>query len=196
MLGLIDVRLERITEAEERLRPWVMKHKDFNHAFFLAHFYYSAGLKKECIAALREANQWPINTLWVRWRETKEMQGSLTGESCAWYAAMLAYREDELDLCLAICDKWEKYIRTEKKYGDPAYGVFRAACYLRQGKFEEAKEQMKATVNGPNYVTTRGEHADELFKAVERRDRAFRYRPNKGKDNAGPELWNILVDYR
>jgi hypothetical protein len=34
MLSLIELRLNRMKEAEEKLLPWVKKHNDFHYWFF------------------------------------------------------------------------------------------------------------------------------------------------------------------
>ncbi len=178
MLSLIEVRLSRTNEAEERLLPWVKKHDEFHHWFFAAHFYEAAGEKEKCAAALRKAAQSPLDTLWVEWQDTGEHLGSVSVYSSAWYAALIAYRAGELDMCLEICDCWERYVIKEK-YGAPGFNVFQAACYLNQGKFDEAKKAIESAVKPPppNYGYHLDKQIAKLREAIEARDKQFRYTP-------------------
>ncbi len=156
------------------------------------------------MAALRMATQSPLETLWVTWEDTGEHFGSLSVDQSAWYAALLAYREQQLDVCLAVCERWERYV-TKERYGAPGFAVFRAACYLNQGQFEMATEAIKVAVKPPppNY----GYHLDKqiarLRKAIDARDTEFRYTPCRhivveGRDveeKDRPDDWEFLVNY-
>jgi tetratricopeptide (TPR) repeat protein len=204
MLSLIEVRLNGTKEGEERLLAWVKKHDDFHHWFFAAHFYEAAGEKEKCASALRKAAQSPLDTLWVKWEDTGENFGSLSGDSSAWYAALIAYRAEQLDVCLEVCDRWERYIKNEKKYGGPGFNVFQAACYLNQGKFDEAKTAIEAAVKPfPNYGFSYDKQIAKLRKAIEARETKFRYTPHRHlvvegrdvEDEHTPDSWALLVDY-
>jgi tetratricopeptide (TPR) repeat protein len=204
MLSLIELRLNRTKEAEERLLAWVKKHDKFHHWFFAAHFYEAAGEKEKCTAALRKAAQSQLDTLWVEWEDTGEHLGSVSVDSSAWYAALIAYRVGELDTCLEVCDRWERYIK-KQKYGAPGFNVFQAACYLNQGKFDEAKKAIEEAVKPPppNYGYHLDKQIAKLREAIEARDKKFRYTPCRHievdgsdveeKDN--PDHWDLLVDY-
>jgi tetratricopeptide (TPR) repeat protein len=205
MLSLIEVHLNRTKEGEERLLAWVKKHGDFHHWFFAAHFYEATGEKVKCAAALRKAARSPLDTLWVEWEDTGENFGSLSGESSAWYAALIAYRAGRLDVCLEVCDRWERYIKHEQEYGAPGFNVFQAACYLNQGKVDKAKRAIEAALDpeGPNYGYQFDKEIARLRKAIKARDRKFRYTPCRhiivdGRDveeKDKPDNWELLVDY-
>jgi tetratricopeptide (TPR) repeat protein len=186
------------------LLAWVKKHDDFHHWFFAAHFYEATGEKEKCAAALRKAAQAPLDTLWVEWKDTGENLGSLSGESSAWYAALIAYRAGQLEVCLEVCARWERYINNEQKYGAPGFKVFQAACYLNQGKFEEAQRAIEVAVKPPppNYGYHYDKQIARLRKAVTERETLFRYTPHlhlevDGRDveDDRPDSWDLLVNY-
>ncbi len=106
-------------------------------------------------------------------------------------------------MCLEVCDRWERYITNEKKYGGPGFKVFQAACYLNQGKFEEAKAAIEVAVKPfPNYGFSFDKQIAKLRQAIEARDRKFRYTPRlhivvEGRDveDDRPDTWELLVNY-
>jgi tetratricopeptide (TPR) repeat protein len=204
MLSLIDVRLGRTKEGEERLLAWVKKHNDFHHWFFAAHFYEAAKEKEKCAAALRKAAQSPLDTLWVQEEDTGQIFGSLAGDSSAWYAALTAYRLERLDVCLTVCDRWERYIKNEKLYGGPGFNIFQAACYLNQGKFDEATAAIELGVKPfPNYGFSFDKQIAKLRKAIAARETKFRYTPHQHRvvdgrdveDEQTADSWELLIDY-
>jgi tetratricopeptide (TPR) repeat protein len=205
MLALIEVQSHGAKEGDARLLAWVKKHDDFHHWFFAAHFYEATGEKEKCAAALRKAARSPLDTLWVRWKDTGENFGSLSGDESAWYGALLAYRAGKWDVCLAVCHRWEHYIKHEKKYGAPGFNVFQAACYLNQGKFDKAKRAIEAALDPerPNYGYQFDKQIARLRKAIEAHDTKFRYTPCRhimvhGRDveeKDKPDTWELLVDY-
>ncbi|MCE9532806.1 MAG: hypothetical protein K8T89_17045 [Planctomycetes bacterium] len=203
MLSLIELRLNRAKEAEERLLPWAKKHDDFHHWFFAAHFYEATGEKEKCTAALRKAARSKLDTLWVRWEDTGENLGSLSGDESAWYAALISYRAGQIEVCLEVCARWERYITNEQKYGGPGFKVFQAACFLNQGKFDEAKAAIEVGVKPfPNYGFSRDKQIAKLRKAIDERDRKFRYTPSlhisvegRNVEDDKPDSWEFLVNY-
>src|SRR5262249_34037667 len=136
----------------KRMVGWAKKHKDFIHFFFLAHYYQAAKETQKSFAALRRATQMPIVDDW------DESGGKETGEMLIWtnevylrYAAILAYQGKQTDLCIAVCNRWEKYVKEEQRYGDPGYAIFRAACFVNQGKYAEAVKLIDTVIGGRNY---------------------------------------------
>jgi hypothetical protein len=203
MLSLTEVQLGRAKEAEKRLLPWVKKHGTFHHWFFAAHFYHAAGDKGKAAAALRKAAQSSLDTLWVDSEDTGETFGSVSVRESTWYGALLAYREQQLDVCLAVCDRWERYVN--EHYGDPGFAVFQAACYLNQGWFEKATKAINVAVKPPppNYGYHDDEQIARLRKAIEARDSNFRYTPCRHitvrgcdiEEKDTPDNWELLVNY-
>jgi tetratricopeptide (TPR) repeat protein len=182
-LAVLDAQLGAKADAEKRLRAWAARHKGFHHYFCLAHYHHAAGEKEKSFAALRKALESPIADDWAN------PGGKDTGESLLWsdevylrYAAILAYQGKQDRLCLAICDRWEKYVKKEKKYGDPGYAIFRAACFVKQGKFKEAEKLIDDVLEGPNYGYTFDKGVELLKKAARAKDARHVFDPTRNND--------------
>ena len=191
MQALIDVQIGKSQEAEKRLLPWVEKHNDFNHWFFAAYFYDSAGEKQKCASSLEKAASSKLDTTWVEWKETGENFGSLSCTVCAWHSAMLAYRYERIDLCLAICDVYDVYRKQNNE--NPFLHAFRAACLLKRGKIPEAKAVVEEIYKYRN--VPRCERVDELRRAIDAKDTTYRYDPRNSEDEDLPNTWKILIRY-
>jgi hypothetical protein len=182
-LAILDIRLGPAADGEKRLRAWVDQHKDFVHAYFLAHYYHAAGEAEKSFAALRRATELPITHDWDKSGEKE------TGEILIWsnevylrYAAILAYQGQQTDLCLAVCNRWEKYVKEEKRYGDPGYAIFRAACFVNQGKGAEAVQLIDAVIEGPNYGYSFDSGVKALKKAAQENDVKHVFDPTRSHD--------------
>jgi tetratricopeptide (TPR) repeat protein len=201
-LAILDLRLGRKADAEKRMVAWAKKHKDFIHFFFLAHYYQAAKETQKSFAALRRATQLPIIDDW------DESGGKETGETLIWsnevylrYAAILAYQGKQTDLCLAVCNRWEKYVKDEQRYGDPGYAIFRAACFVNQGKYAEAVKLIDTVVGGRNYGYQFDPGVKALKKAAQEKKSRHFFDPTRsgdgeyGYEKIGNEL-QLKVTYR
>ena len=202
-LAILDARLNSKTDAEKRMVTWANRHKDFIHFYFLAHYYKAAGETEKSFAALRKATESPIIDHWDK------SGGKETGEILIWsnevylrYAAILAYQGKQIDLCLAVCNRWEKYVKEEKRHGDPGYAIFRAACFVNQGKCGEAIKLIDSMTEGPTntgYQFDPGVQA--LRKAAQDKEVKHRFDPTRsgdgeyGYEKIGNEL-QLQVTYR
>jgi tetratricopeptide (TPR) repeat protein len=197
MLAVIDARLGRVKEAEAKLLVWVREHDTFNHWFIAAHFYHAAGQRAKCLAALRKAAESPLKELWAEWEETGEHFGSMSGETAARNAALLAYREKELDLCLTLCARWERYDKIEHGYGTLRYCVYQAACYLNRGEFTKAKAAIEEGFRSDvNYGFEFDKPILGLRKAIEAKEVHHRYEPRDSEDPKKPDEWKLLIPYK
>lgn len=177
VLGLIDLRLGFADESERRLAAWADRHGDFHHHYFVAHFYASAGREADARSALRRAAGSPTRDDW-------DGHGyEQTRETWAWGdaefvhdAALIAYHLGDLDLCLAICDRWEELVGRQGT-GDCGYPVLRAACWVNQGRFADADGALRAAAAGNKYSSCIGEHVERVRRAVAARDAKFKYDP-------------------
>jgi tetratricopeptide (TPR) repeat protein len=194
MLSLIELKLESVKEGEEQLLRWVRKHNECSHWFFAAHFYKTSGQKEKCLDALKKAAESPLHDLSVKWEDTFEHFGSLSGGAAAWYAALLAYREQHLDVCLSICDRYDRYVKDDHETPRPeAFNLMRAACYLNQGKLANAKTAVEAAVPEVNHGSRYDKEVARMRKAIEAGDTKYRYDPRDDED--GPDTWKLLVEY-
>jgi tetratricopeptide (TPR) repeat protein len=194
MLALIDLKLDRAKEAEEQLLRWVRKHNDCTHWFFAAHFYQTAGQKQKCLDALHKAAESPLHDLWVEWEDTFEHFGTFSAERAAWYAGLLAYREQHPEVSLSLCERYDHYLKEEKKSGYPEFYLLRAACYLNEGKLAEAKIAAEAAVPRGNYGGSRyDKEVASVRKVIEAGDTKYRYDPRD--DDNRPDNWKLLVEY-
>src|SRR5262249_27111159 len=115
------------------------------------------------------------------------------------YAAILAYRSTKIDLCLAVCDRWEKYVKVEG--GDPGYLLFRAACFVNQGKYADAIKLIDTALNGRNYGYQFDKGVKALKRAARERDRNHVFDPTQsgdgrsGYEKVGNEL-QLMVAYQ
>jgi hypothetical protein len=182
-LAILEIRLDAKANAEKRMLAWANKHKDFIHFYFLAHYYQAAGEKEKSFDALRRATKSPIIHDWDKSGEKK------TGEILIWsnevylrYAAILAYQGKQSDLCLAVCDRWEKYVKDEKGYEDTGYSIFRAACFVNQGKCAEAVKLIDAVIDGPNYGYQFDPGVKALKKAAQEKDMKHVFDPSQSSD--------------
>jgi tetratricopeptide (TPR) repeat protein len=203
-LAVLDIRLGSKEEAEKRMTAWVEKHKDFIHYYFLAHYCKASGDTKKALAALNRATELPIIHDW----DSVYSGRKDTGETLIWsnevylrYAAILAYEGKQIDLCLAVCKRWEKYLKEEKRYGDPGHAIFRAACLVNQGKGAEAVKLIDAVIGGPNYGYQFDPGVKALKKAAQENDSKHVFDPTRsgdgeyGYEKVGNEL-QLKVTYR
>jgi hypothetical protein len=71
---------------------------------------------------------------------------------------------------LAVCERWEKYVKEEKKSGDPGYSIFRAACFVNQGKCAEAVKLIDVVLEGRNHGYQFDPGVKALRKAAQQKD--------------------------
>jgi len=181
-LATLDILLDKNGDAEKRMVAWAEKHKDFVHSYLLAHYYREAKEPEKSLAALKRAMELPIIEDW-----DKSTHG--TREFLIWsnevylrYAAILAYQSKQTDLCLAVCERWEKYVKEEKKSGDPGYSIFRAACFVNQGKCAEAVKLIDVVLDGRNYGYQFDPGVKALRKAAQQKDTKHVFDPTRSGD--------------
>jgi tetratricopeptide (TPR) repeat protein len=191
MRAHIISKLGHPKEAEHQLLQWIQQHDDFNHWFFAGHFYYSIGQKEKCFDCLRQAARSKIGVTWVNWEDTDENFGSLSYNVTAWHAALLAYRENRIDLCLLICNHWDSFRKKENDL--PYLYVFVAACRLREGKYTEAKTiigEMMDAWHPPSNV-----RVETLMTAIERKELRFQFEPRRSDNLGHGDVWNLKINY-
>ena len=192
MLGLIDIKCKNVEIGERRFLKWVEDGEDFHNYYFLAHFYFNAGERKKCRDALRIASKAPIGD-WnggrYGFRETGEHFGGVSSDGCFYDASLMAYELDDLGLCLAICDRWDRFVTDERGYGDPGFRTMRAACYLNQDRLDLAAREIKS-VSRANFDSCQGKHVDRLTRAITSKDTRFRYIPDRSV------LQQFVLDYQ
>ncbi len=192
MEAMISVKLGKTKEAEERFVAWVNEYDDFNHWFCLSQFYHTAGQKENCAVALQKAVKSKVGDTRVTWNETEENSGTLTASDTAWYAALLAYRENNIELTLAVCDHWDAYRIQWNQL--PWVHPLRAACYLKQGKMVEAKrviQEMDDKWRTPVHI-----QAESLRKAIESGNTKYIYDPRDRDNPQVADAWNLLLNYQ
>jgi len=145
------------------------------------------------LAALRKAAELPLEGISVEWEDTYEHFGSLSAIEIASCATELAYREDQVELCLALCDRWQIYV--DHNYGCRSFHVFRAACFLKLGKLADASKEVE-NASKSNCMDCQGDHVEKLKKAIEVGNRAFRYVPLADKVGSDIDFWDIVIDYK
>jgi hypothetical protein len=83
---------------------------------------------------------------------------------------------------LAVCKRWEKYVKEEKGYGDPGYAIFRAACFVKQGKCEDAVKLIDAVIDGPSYGYQFDPGVKAMKKAAQEQNRRHAFDPSRSGD--------------
>jgi hypothetical protein len=192
MLSLIDLQLQETGRGQQKLLTWVEKHNDFGHYCILAYYLNRAGDNDNSAAALRKAAELPLKDISVEWEETHEHFGSLGALESASRAVELAYRGERTELCLALCDRYQRYV--EENYGPKEYHLYRAACLLRQGKQAEAGKEVDRA-SKCRYRCCLGECVEKLKQAIKEGNRAFQYVPPCEKNQGTASCWDIAIEY-
>jgi hypothetical protein len=165
-----ELHVEREAGTDQRLLAWARSHNDLTHFVLVAQHHLESGNREEAFRLLRHAITLPVRHLYPP-PSTGEVHG-FAAFAFLRQAAYMAYREQQYDLLLAICDRWEG----EKEKGECSYLAFRAAGLLAQEKYEEAaktckfaQEQYRSQPWARNLVP--------LQQAVRDKNAAFKYDP-------------------
>jgi len=193
MLSMIDLKLGESASGGDRLSIWAKKHNQCSHFCLLAYFYQQSGQKEKCFEAVRTATELPITDLAAEWEDAHEHFGAISGVRAIWYATELAYLEGRVDLCLLLCDRWQQYV--DKYSGDYAFHLYRAACFLRQGKLTDASKEVRLALKS-NYASCHGDEVQKLVNAIEVGDTSFRYSANAGKRATDSDYWELVINYK
>ena len=172
MLAYIELKQKRAGEAEKQLARFTADHDDLSHWYLAAQFYLDEGQPGKAKAALAEAALGPLAGLHGE-TDSGEILG-YSGEGFAWTAAVLCYKQGWLEEALTVCDKWEGFCK-KQGYGDMSYCAIRAACYLVQGKDEEAHRTVDLILKEAKHTNPWADHLEDLDKAIKRKDRKYRY---------------------
>jgi hypothetical protein len=181
-IAVLEAKCGNKSLGEERLRMWVEKHDTFTHYYFLAYYYTT--VSEHCMAtmALEKAILTPMDMESDASRPIIPTDKLRVSNIVYFqYAAILAYRLKQLDLCLQICDRWEYYEKTDI-VRDVGFSVFRAACYLNQGRCDSAIEFLDGIVADDRfrYGFDRGFRA--LRQAASRMDVRHQFDPRRDND--------------
>jgi tetratricopeptide (TPR) repeat protein len=191
MMAYIEYKLGRIEDADERLERFTTEHDDLTHWYLAAVFHLEAGQPGKARKELARAAEVPLADLAGKGSsDDGEVLGYSTGYGIAWRAATLCCHQRWFEEGLAIADQWEC---CEKKnpYGFHQYRAFQAASYLTLGNVDKAREPLRQVMEESKTRNIGLKNLDELEKAIERKDYAYRYDPG---DNPPP--FSVLVDYK
>ena len=131
------------------------------------------------------------------WEKTRENLG-INRESLLRHAVILAYGASQPDLCLALCDCWERDVQ-QKGYGGEEYRIFRAACLVNQGKFSEANtilDRMDSPSDRNLHQLVQTAEVQRLIKAAKDGDAAYSFQPGDAMmTSARLDAW-LKVTYK
>jgi tetratricopeptide (TPR) repeat protein len=188
MLSMVDAQLGSFKEAEQRLIQFTSEKKEFNYSFLLATFYFSQGQPEKAFATLKTAAQLPIRSIQdeLYSRDQPKRMLSFMGP---WRAAVEAYQAKRFDIALAVCDHWEQFRIEKDPSADCSFYTIRAACFLSQGQFYQARAQVSQMIRAKMNGRYLEDNVEDLANAIERRDASFVYQ------SQDYEPFSLLIEY-
>jgi hypothetical protein len=176
-----------LERGEKQLMVWVDKENDLGHVAIAAYFYNKAGQKEKCFVALRRAADLPLEYV-----NSQENWPFLSPVEVVSLAVEMSYREDQTELCLAFCNRWQRHVE-QKKYGSDEYYLYRAACFLKMGRQADAKNEFETASR--NRMRS-GQNTDNLKKAIDSNNRDFHYVPFDVKTMSDPDFLGMVIEYK
>ena len=169
--------------AEKAMRAEAIKNPSFLPFFYLAWFYREAGDPKAALQALTEASAHTFREL--GWN-------GYVDDHFFWLATIYAYSEQQPELVLALCDRWEEN-DAKRGYGSPNPQALRAAAHLALGNLTQARSSIDRAILMKGNLNIWAEHLDELSDAIRRSDPSYRWNPGSYPELDGYEL---LISYQ
>lgn len=178
ILARINSRLGDTSDAERRLKALAERWDDFFGYAFLAQFYFDRKDAEPCKAALRRALR-PAPT-----RHKEQYTYEQIGHRHSWVdngyyhnAAYLAYRLGDRPLCLAVCDRWQEFVRDVQRYGGEEQRVLRVVCAANASDWDAAAGLLRAMREPPDYAAWQEDGIRALERVVKDRNARYEYDP-------------------
>ena len=185
MLAYIELKQKRADDADKRLARYTTDQDDLTHWYLVGEFYADTGRLDKARESLVKAGRAPIADL-DGLPEAGGISG-FSGDSIAWMAAVLCYKQGWYEEALAVCDQWER----GSGLGQKNYCAIQAACYLALGKGEKAREPLRRIRERAQRQNVWAKNLEDLKKAIERNDQEYRYHPGDY-----PPPFSVLVEYK
>jgi tetratricopeptide (TPR) repeat protein len=187
MLAYIERKQGLADEADKQLARFTADHDDLTHWYLAGQFYAEARRWDKAKEALAKAGQARLSGLHGE-KDSGEILGR-SGEGFARDAAVLCYKQGWLEEALTVCDQWEQF-RRKQGYGNMSYWAIRAACYLAQGKDEQARQAVDRILAEMKETNVGVKHLEELDEAIKRKNHDYHYDPG-----GYPPTSLVLIEY-
>jgi tetratricopeptide (TPR) repeat protein len=195
MLAKIEGRLVDRSDSERRLKALAARWSDFFGYAFLAQFYFDRSDFEKSKAALRRAleaaptrhkDQYSFEQIGYRQEWV---------DDCYYHnAAYLAYRMGDHPLCLAICDRWQGFVREVQRYGGEEERALRIVCAVNEADWDRAAKLLRAMKELPDHAAWQDQGIQTLERVAREKNDRYEYDPKLFRPTGVP--LGVEFDYK